>query len=203
MVSIPTLERWRSRLPHWEVDGHWHFVTIRCQGSLPVEAKIKLQEIHQALESIDPQCDDFRLLQRRYFLMSEKYLDMGSGFAPFEHPRACKLCLDALEQMQAEGWLVGEATIMPNHIHLLILRHASEYSLKQILTRFKGRSSRWINKELARTGRAWQHDWFDRWMRHEGELDKVVAYIRNNPVKAQLVSKWDDYRWRISSQWDS
>jgi len=102
--------------------------------------------------------------------------------------------------MEKEGWLVGEATVMPNHVHLLILREDSKFSLKEILERFKGRSARWINQELDRSGRFWQQDWFDRWMRHEGELTKTVAYIRNNPVKAKLVDEWRDYRWRISRE---
>ena len=181
MSMIPTRERWRSRLPHWEVEGHWHFVTIRCHGSLPAVAKLKLREIHTSLAEIDPQSEAFQQLQRRYFLTTEKYLD-------------------AVIAMGDEGWLVGEATVMPNHIHLLILRQNSDFSLKEILERFKGRSARWINQALGRSGRFWQEDWFDRWMRHEGELTKTIDYIRNNPVKAKLVSEWKDYRWRISNQ---
>ena len=200
MSMIPTRERWRSRLPHWEVEGHWHFVTIRCHGSLPAVAKLKLREIHTSLAEIDPQSEAFQQLQRRYFLTTEKYLDAGSGFAPFAKARPCELCLDAVIAMGDEGWLVGEATVMPNHIHLLILRQNSDFSLKEILERFKGRSARWINQELGRSGRFWQEDWFDRWMRHEGELTKTIDYIRNNPVKAKLVSEWKDYRWRISNQ---
>lgn len=203
MTMIPTRERWRSRLPHWEVEGHWHFVTIRCHGSLPAVANLKLREIHTSLAAIDPQSKEFQHLQRRYFLTTEKYLDTGSGFAPFLKARPCELCLNALIAMEDEGWLVGEATVMPNHIHLLILRQNSDFSLKEILERFKGRSARWINQALGRSGRFWQEDWFDRWMRHEGELNKTIDYIRNNPVKAKIVSEWHDYRWRISSQADA
>ena len=198
MSMIPTRERWRSRLPHWEVEGHWHFVTIRCQGTLPTAVKRKLGEIHVALQSIHPQSEEFQQLQRRYFLTTEKYLDRGAGFAPFKEVRPCELYLEALTVMESEGWLVGEATVMPNHVHLLVIRQNSEFSLKQVLTRLKGRSSRWINQELQRSGRFWQEDWFDRWMRNEGELTKTINYIRNNPVKAGLVDEWTDYRWWIS-----
>lgn len=200
MDMIPTRERWRSRLPHWEVEGKWHFVTIRCHGSLPQAVKVRLNDIHQSLQAIEAQSPEFVQLQRRYFLTVEKYLDVGSGFAPFREPKVCELCLDAMMTMQTEGWLVGEATVMPNHVHLLILRHDSEFSLKQILQRFKGRSARRFNQALKRTGRFWQEDWFDRWMRHESERTKTVAYIRNNPVKATLTKYWADYPWRISTE---
>ena len=120
MKLIPTLERWRSRLPHWEVDGHWHFVTIRCSGTLPSAVKSKLADIHRNLEQIDPQCEEFRQMQRKYFLSMEKYLDVGSGFAPYLNAGACGSCLKALAVMKKEGWHVGEAVVMPNHVHLLI-----------------------------------------------------------------------------------
>ena len=138
MFTIPTRERWRSNLPHWEVEGRWHFVTIRCHGSLPEEAKCKLREIHGSLAAIEPQSEEFLQLQRRYFLTAEKYLDAGVGFAPFDISHACEACLKALVEIQPEDWLVGEATIMPNHVHLLILRQQSDYSLRQVIRRFKG-----------------------------------------------------------------
>lgn len=203
MDRIPTLERWRSRLPHWEVDGHWHFVTIRCSGSLPAAVKQNLADIHESLKSIDAQCDEFRQLQRKYFLTMEKYLDAGSGFAPFTNASACQACLKAFEVIEAEGWMVGEATLMPNHVHCLLRRMESAYSLKTIIKRFKGRSARWANQALDRSGKFWQQDWFDRWMRHEAEFIKTVAYIRNNPVKAKLCKEWSDYPWRLSGDMPS
>lgn len=198
MDRIPTLERWRSRLPHWEVDGHWHFVTIRCSGTLPTNVKQNLSDIHKSLESIHPQNDEFRILQRKYFLTIEKYLDAGSGFTPFKNAAACNACLQAFQKMDEEGWAVGEVTIMPNHVHLLIRRGESPYSLKVILRRFKGRSARWCNETLGRSGKFWQQDWFDRWMRHEGELLKTIGYIRSNPIKAKLCKAWEDHKWRVS-----
>lgn len=52
--------------------------------------------------------------------------------------------------------------MMPDHVHLLIRRQNADYSLRDILQRFKVRSVRWINQELGRSGRLWQGDWFDR-----------------------------------------
>ena len=133
----------------------------------------------------------------------EKYLDTGAGFAPFKSKSACAAGLEALATMNQEGWRVGEATLMPNHVHLLIRSEASPHSLKEILKRFKGRSSRQVNDALGRSGKFWQQDWFDRWMRHEAERRKVVDYIRANPVKAKLCAEWADYPWRISHDMDS
>ena len=93
---------------------------------------------------------------------------------------------------------MGEATILHNHIHLLIRRQASDYSLQQILSRFKGRSSRWINQGLKQAIQLWQPDWFDQWVRENCGRLEVIEYIRQNPVKAGLVKEWTQHRWRIS-----
>jgi len=197
MGIIPTRERWRSRLPHWEVDAHWHFVTIRCHGSLPEAVKQQVLEIHTNLQSIEPNCEAFQQLQRQYFLTVEKYLDTGRGFAPFMNPETCQQCLQAIHAMETEGWKTGAAVVMPNHIHLLIHAEPPASTLREVLIRFKGRSAKWANQTLGRSGKFWQQDWFDRWMRHEAEVAKVVNYIRENPVKAKLCQNWEEYPYRI------
>ncbi len=193
-----TMSRWRGRLPHWEVAERWHFITIRCQGSLPPEARVKIREIHRALSQITATDPEFAQLQRQYFLSTEKYLDQNFGFAPFVQTTANRSCLEDLERLEGDGWLVGEAVIMPNHLHCVIYPGEKHLPLREALSRLKGRSARRLNVLLKRQGRFWQQDWFDRWMRNEAELDKTINYIRQNPVKAKLVDDWRDYPWRIS-----
>ncbi len=47
-----TRERWHHRLPHWEVAGRPHFVTVRCAGSLPPDVVARLREVHLCLAEI-------------------------------------------------------------------------------------------------------------------------------------------------------
>ncbi len=61
------------------------------------------------------------------------------------------------------------------------------------MRRVKGRSARAINALAGISGRLWQPEWFDRWMRDEAEFEKCVRYIRNNPVKAGLVANVDEH----------
>ena len=35
----------------------------------------------------------------------------------------------------------------------------------------------------------------DHWSRSDEEDDKIIAYIRNNPVKAGLVQNYTDYQY--------
>jgi len=55
-------------------------------------------------------------------------------------------------------------------------------------------SSLQCNRLLCRKGHFWEEESYDHWLR-EGEFDRIVAYTLNNPVKAGIVSRWQDYPW--------
>ena len=44
------------------------------------------------------------------------------------------------------------------------------------------------NKLLRRTGQFWQHESYDHWVRDEDEMERIVAYINANAVKAGLAA---------------
>ena len=46
-----------------------------------------------------------------------------------------------------------------------------------------------------RTGAFWQHESYDHWVRDDDELERVVAYINANPVKAGLADRPCDFSW--------
>ncbi len=39
----------------------------------------------------------------------------------------------------------------------------------------------------------WQHESYDHVVRNEREYERILAYIVNNPVKAGLVSDWQEW----------
>ena len=41
---------------------------------------------------------------------------------------------------------------------------------------------------------------YDRWVGEEQEWSRIAAYIENNPVKAGLASRPEDYRWSSAHQ---
>ena len=55
------------------------------------------------------------------------------------------------------------------------------------------------NKMLRRTGQFWMEDYFDRYIRDAQHFSNTVKYIENNPVKARLCTKPED--WPYSSAW--
>jgi putative DNA methylase len=57
-----------------------------------------------------------------------------------------------------------------------------------------------LNKVLGRSGQLWQHESYDHWVRDDDELERVVDYISDNPVKAGLVE--NAYDWFFCSSHD-
>ncbi|PKN72084.1 MAG: hypothetical protein CVU50_08865 [Candidatus Cloacimonetes bacterium HGW-Cloacimonetes-3] len=48
---------------------------------------------------------------------------------------------------------------------------------------------------LNRTGSIWYHEYYDYWVRNQEELYRIIEYIRQNPVKAKLVDKPEDWEF--------
>jgi REP element-mobilizing transposase RayT len=88
--------------------------------------------------------------------------------------------------------------VMSNHVHLLI---ETIEPLQKITRLLKGYTARCANQYLARTGQAfWQDVSFDHWVRNSAELERIIHYIENNPVKAGLVKKPEDWAWSSAAR---
>lgn len=194
-----TRERWHHRLPYWEVADRPHFITVRCAGSLPLEVVARLREVHFRLATISPESSQYATLQRASFAICERYIDQSLGFAPFKTSAAAQIVMAHWADLQNRtGWRVTTAVAMPNHVHFLIApTRAKAAPMRKTLAAWKGRVARAANLILGRTGAFWQESWFDRWMRHKAERERVAAYILRNPVKAGLVSEASEWPWRI------
>ena len=59
--------------------------------------------------------------------------------------------------------------------------------LSDIMHSLKSYTAHEANKILKRHGAFWQSESYDHWVRDEDELERIVDYIANNPVKAGLV----------------
>lgn len=51
------------------------------------------------------------------------------------------------------------------------------------------------NRVLKRTGPFWQHESYDHWVRDDEELERIVAYINANAVKAGLADRPWEFLW--------
>ncbi len=64
----------------------------------------------------------------------------------------------------------------------------------------KGRSARSANRILQRSGRFWQDESYDHFVRDEHELENIIRYILYNPVVAGLAKNWQDWPFTYLSQ---
>ena len=90
---------------------------------------------------------------------------------------------------------VGRYVIMPDHIHLLV-RGGTDFVLGRwvgALKRCLARASCRIEQVRQHSSRLWQEGFFDHLIRNNESLDEKWVYVRENPVRAGLVQRWEDW----------
>ena len=98
-----------------------------------------------------------------------------------------------LGHYQLRAWV-----LMANRVHALLLPLVSPSRLLQSL---KGATAREANRVLGRVGEAfWQAESYDHWVRDELEMERIVAYIENNPVRAGLAIRPQDWVWSSAAE---
>jgi len=82
---------------------------------------------------------------------------------------------------------------MSNHVHLLI--HEKSEEINQIMKRIGASYAWWYNRKYDRTGHLFQGRYRSECVEDDEYLLTVIRYIHNNPVKAGIVGRPEDYRW--------
>jgi type I restriction enzyme R subunit len=180
----------RRRLPHWNQDSRFYFVTFRLADSIAQE---KLKQWAEELEiwrtnQPDPESDKTHSEQsRRYRRKQQEWLDRGNGSCILSGPDISGIVEKALHHFDGERYHLGDYVIMPNHVHAIV-EPINSYALPQIMKSWKGFSAREINKFLGTTGSVWLDESFDHIIRREHFFKKFGTYIRENPTKARVPS---------------
>lgn len=126
----------------------------------------------------------------------EKFLDAGYGSCYLRDPAVAKIVEDNLKFHDKNKYDLEAWVIMPNHSHILVTPYEG-VELSSIAHSMKSYTAHEANKILGRTGRFWQVEPFDRYIRNARHFAAVVRYIENNPVKAGLCREASE--WRFSS----
>jgi putative transposase len=82
--------------------------------------------------------------------------------------------------------------LMPNHIHLLI-RPSEVEALPKMMQGITLCYSKYFNGENGRTGRLWESRYYSTVIDADSYLWTVSRYIENNPVRAGMVKRPEDY----------
>jgi REP element-mobilizing transposase RayT len=79
-----------------------------------------------------------------------------------------------------------------DHVHLLIAPTERDAALGNASAAIK----RWMRQELKAAWQ-WQPGSFDRLLRSDESAEEKWQYIRENPVRAGLVTRWEDWPFRL------
>jgi putative transposase len=196
---------YKRKLPHWQPRGAEYFVTFRLAGSLPARVihDIKLRRNAILKGKADNQDPDQlkRKIERLLFKKYESVLDSaGTGPVWLEEHSIARIITEAIHYRDAREYDLYAYCIMSNHVHM-VFRHLEDvlkskpYPVTTILQNFKSYTALMANRELKRTGEFWHAESYDHIVRNEKELERVIWYTLNNPVKAQLASHWKGWEY--------
>jgi REP element-mobilizing transposase RayT len=180
----------RRHLPHWIPEETAVFVTWRLAGSLPPDQGWDRPSPFVACHASPKRSSILPLLPK-----DERFDGERSGPLWLQDSRIASVVVNALlfgetvrRFYELHAWVV-----MPNHVHAIF---EPRTAMPTIMRWLKGRTSRVANRILKRTGTPfWQDEVFDHWVRSGEELQDLIEYVENNPVKAGLVKAKEQWCW--------
>lgn len=193
----------KRNLPHIQPKNAILFVTIRTSDPIPEKF---MNSYYSYLESLKL-CEEANPSNKqrvhdnnkRAFAFMDNVFSLCEGEISLTYPESVgKKISDILHGMDDTAFRLYAYTIMPNHIHILfkpLERDGVPIGIAEIMQRIKGLTSREVNVILKRSGALWYREYYDHWVRNSNELVNIVEYIRQNPVKAGLVQRPEDWQW--------
>ncbi|HEX3283012.1 MAG TPA: transposase, partial [Pyrinomonadaceae bacterium] len=207
-MSTPPAAYYHRNLPHWHPPGVPLFFTCRLHGSLPAKVMQELKSMQRllareisTLSEVEQQKRRVQAFKRTFARIDVALDKAASGPLWLVENQIAAMVENTLISKYAELYKLWAYVVMANHIHFLITPKSfmgSDIPVPLILQKIKGYTAYEANKMLGRTGEPfWQGESFDHWPRDDDEFMRIVAYIENNPVKAGLVKRPED--WKYSS----
>lgn len=94
---------------------------------------------------------------------------------------------------ERHGWAIGRYVIMPDHVHFFCAAELDAKPLSQFMQFWKQWTSKRIVRESAIGGVIWQAEFFDHVLRSGESYSQKWEYVRENPVRAGLVTTSDGW----------
>jgi REP element-mobilizing transposase RayT len=95
--------------------------------------------------------------------------------------------------VQRFHWILMSFCLMPNHVHLLL--ELREANLATGMHWLQARYVRSFNDRHGRSGRLFEHRYKAALVEDDLYFLTLVVYIEQNPVKAALCARPEDWRW--------
>jgi REP-associated tyrosine transposase len=101
------------------------------------------------------------------------------------------------------GWAIGRYVIMPDHVHFFCRAELAAKPLPTFMQKWKQWTSKRMAREIAvavigdpglkKSGTVWQEEFFDHVLRSSESYSQKWQYVKENPVRAELVQKSEDW----------
>jgi putative transposase len=191
---VPDLTYYERHLPHRLPPGETIFITFRLACSLPHQVVAQWQaEDELKCNRLEMSADQRYVEHKRYFGRFDAQLARAEyGPTWLAQPEVAALVAKSLHYFDGKGYELRCYCVMPNHVHVVVLFPVGAPPLVKTLQRLKGYTGTQANKLLGRTGAFWQAESYDHVVR-TGELERIISYVVENPVKAGLAEEW--HQW--------
>ncbi len=181
----------RRNLPHLYYDEGIYFITFRLNDSIPLHLLAEGQKDYQDQKLKD---GDINETKRRLFVKYDNLLDTNLINCDYlTRSEITPVIKNSLHFYDNKDYSLLCYYVMPNHVHVVFELLKDNRGISNIMHSIKRYSARECNKILKQDGYFWQHESYDRLVRNEKELYFTTEYILNNPVKAGLVEKREDW----------
>ena len=186
----------RGRLPHWTKESATYFITYRLHDSLPKEVLERSESERESVvrtakrlnRELSP--NERKKLQQLSTKVVERYLDNGAGSCHLKHPAVANIVADTLRHFDNQRYRLFAWCVMPNHVHV-VARLFPGHTLAETIHSWKSFTAKKANDLLNCSGSFWQREYYDHLIRDEGEFERAVHYVAENPEKAGL----KNWRW--------
>jgi REP element-mobilizing transposase RayT len=114
-------------------------------------------------------------------------------------PGCADIVIQSLLWARDKGWwrIIG-FVVMPNHYHLVMALGTGK-SLSDALRDVDKYIARRINAMLGTEGQFWEPGFHDHGIRDRNDIDGLLLYIYNNPVRARLVESLDQWPYSTAN----
>ena len=92
-------------------------------------------------------------------------------------------------------WQVLCWCLMTTHYHLLVAVPRDEPRVSWALQKVNSTYARWFNSRHRRRGHLFGERFADTLVGSDGHAGRTVAYILDNPVRAGIVKRYDEWPW--------
>lgn len=207
---------YRRNLPHIHPKDGTFFITFLLAGAIPASLIRKMiSEKTEKIELLKRKYSD-KILVEKIYNTEKIFFGKFDGFLDSDTKKTwrlskanlCQIVANKIHDLEGVRYGLMCYTIMSNHVHIIINTtgfnestsskrsgKTKNYPLADTMRLLKGSTARSCNVALSRRGAFWHHESYDHFIRDEEELNRIIKYTVNNPVKAGLVADWRSWKY--------